>query len=216
MLQPDTPLHFLLGGDTLCRDGHGGHVRLLVVDPRSRVVSALVVDRGLLHHSVVVGIEQIAGMEGSAVRIALDREHLAALPSYVTIEFARPDPAWTSRHGDGVGADPEERRAYAPRYMPPGLDNSSVVVRRHLHNGVAEHLVTIGRRARVVDSSGPIGHLVSVMVDPRRHIITAIRVRGSHGRSVEVPVFEDTDLRIAEHDITISTAPAVAAAGAAR
>jgi sporulation protein YlmC with PRC-barrel domain len=181
-------LAIALGGEVTCRDGYIGHVRRLVVEPESRRVTGVVVEHGLLRHRVVVPMAHVARTEDTVMCLDIDRRQLGALPPYMAVDIARPDPAWTARHGavpDDAAAD---RRAYVPWGVPPLTESIHVMVRRHLHTGVPEPQIPLGQDARVVCPTGLVGHLDQVELDPASHAIRALVVRAGYIRAREVQV----------------------------
>jgi hypothetical protein len=203
--QSDAALVIAVGGDVECRDGHAGHVHRLVAEPESMRVTGMVVEHGVLRHRVVVPMAHITRTEDRVACLAIEKRQVAALPPFIAVDFARPDPAWTARHGavpDDAAAD---RRAYVPWGVPPITESANVMVRRHLHTGIADPQILLGQGTRVVSCSGLVGHLDQVLLDPATLAIRTLVVRTGHIHTTEVQVSADRITRITDGEIRIET-----------
>ncbi len=183
--QSDLALVVGFGSDVVCNDDYTGHVYRLVVDPETRRVTGLVVEHGLLHHRVVVPMTHVKRIADKVTGLDIDKYELAALPAYIAVDFSQPDPAWAGRHGAVRDDAMVERYTYAPWGPPAGFETPNVIVRTHLHTGIPEPLIALGRGTRVSCPSGLVGHLEQVMLDPATHTIRALIVRGGHLRPSE-------------------------------
>jgi hypothetical protein len=113
------PLDIKIGSRVRCRDGRAGRVIKLVVEPSSKRMTHVIVERGvLLHHDVAVPIERVERVQDGWVVLALSVEELSALPAYAEVDDAVPDATWAAEHGyppDGILVD---LRSAAPRCWP--------------------------------------------------------------------------------------------------
>lgn len=202
--QVDTTFVITLGGEIACRDGHTGHVHRLVIDPKSRTVTDVVVEHGLLRHRVVVPASHIVRTENEVTHLDLDGYQLAAFPAYLAVDLARPDPTWIARHGAVPGDITADARVYTPWSVFATGDSTGALVRRHLHTGVAEPGIPVGRSTRVASSTTPVGHLYQVLLDPETHAIRSLVVRAGHIHTDEVRIPTDQISGIADGDILIA------------
>jgi hypothetical protein len=203
--QLDARLAVAIGSEVVCRDGRTGHVRRLVIEPESRRVTDLVVEHGLLRHRVVVPIACAEQTEGTVIRLRIDKHQLAALPPYMAVDFVRPDPAWTARHGDVPDDLAADRWAYGPWDGPSGIESAGVLVRSHLHTGLSDSQIPIGPGTRVARSSELIGYFDRVLLDPTTHAICTLVVREGHIRTKEVQVPAGQVMWITEGEIRVDT-----------
>ncbi len=72
-----------IGSAVECTDGRAGTVGQVVVSPRTREVTHLIVERGFLpRQEVLVPVEAIAEAEDGVVRLGLSVAELHARPRY--------------------------------------------------------------------------------------------------------------------------------------
>lgn len=90
-----------VGADVSTSDGaHVGRVAYVVVRPPAFTITDVVVSTGaLLGRDIVVPVDSVAGREGNAVRLALDRHALDTLPDYVEAHYERPPDDWFGAAG---------------------------------------------------------------------------------------------------------------------
>jgi uncharacterized protein YrrD len=201
--QSDVVLVIAFGSDVVCNDDYIGHVHRLVVDPASKRVIGLVVEHGLLHHRVVVPITHVERIADKVAGLDIDKHQLAALPPYTAVDFSQPDPGWTGRHGAVQEDAMAGRYTYGPWGLPAGAETPNVVIRTHLHTGIPEPLIALGRGTRVSCSSGLVGHLEQVMLEPATHTISALVVRGGHLRPSETQMPASRIIAMTEREIYV-------------
>ena len=207
----DTLYSLVIGGEVLCRDGHGGHLRKIVLDPARKEVLALIVDRGLTHHPVVVPIGQVASAGGDHIALTVDTHDLAALHHFAEIDYTEADPAWEARFGHVSG---ERQYDLLRDAVPFGAAYSerfgSGLVQHHVHAGIPDQQVPIGRGTKVSCVNGQVGHLDQVLVDPAGHMLQALVIRTGYLLSRLVRVPAEWVAWISEDEIRLSIDHSVA------
>lgn len=192
---PAVPLR--IGATVHTLDGPAGTVERVVVSPRSRRVTHLVVRTGwplpALGRAVVVPVSLVHqwSVDGAAVVVAITRRELEALPGFVESAYVTPDPSWEPPAGYDRsqvlhrltrGEDVEETEL---------LESGLLVHRRRL--GLPEELVTLRRSQRVVCLEGEAGRVDGVLVDLATGAVTHFVLRRGgigplFGRRLVVPV----------------------------
>src|SRR5260370_26597694 len=172
------PLDIKIGSTAHCRDGRAGHISRLVVEPGSKRLTHIVVERGLLlHRGVVVPISLISSAIGDTVQLDIDSGVLDGLPLDTEIDFAVPDVAWSAEHGyppDGtlvaVGNPIPSVGELAPAW-------SGLLVEGHVYEGAPANEAQIGRGTQVTSRDGSLGLLDRVLLDPESGTVRALVVR---------------------------------------
>lgn len=185
------PLDIRIGASVKCRDRHAGHVTKLVVEPGTKRLTHLVVERGsLLHHDVVVPISDVAAVKGGAVELNLSSGELNSLPKYAELEFAMPQADWAERHGYPPGNTLVGLSGLAWDGMDFTTAWSDFTVVTHVDVGVPETETAIGRGTRVSYHDGELGTVERLLLDPKTNKVRALIVRGGHllSKDVVVPV----------------------------
>lgn len=200
----DTLLTLTMGSPVHCQDGHGGHVHRVVLAPAEEEVRALVVERGLVHHAVVVPIGYVARADGEQVTLAIGTHELAALPRYAEVDYVEPDPAWAAQHGYAASSARYEVSATAPFNTLYGQRPASALIRQHLHGGLSDQEVPIGRRTKVSCPAGLVGHVDRVLLEPVSHRFRALVARLGHVHDKLVQVPADWVAWLAEDEIHLN------------
>jgi len=201
----DTLKTLAIGAPVHGRDGFGGRLRKLVVDPARKEIRALIVDRGPTHHPVVVPIGLVADTDGNHIALTIDTHELAALQHFAEIDYTEPDPAWEARFGhaahephyDVVRDSVPFEVGYTQRF-------GSGLVQHHVHAGIPDQLAPIGRGTKVSCENGQVGHLDQVLIDPMGHMLQALLVRTGHVHSRLVRVPGEWVAWISEEEIHLS------------
>lgn len=177
-----------IGSSVECPDGRAGTVKYVIVSPRTREVTHLIVERGfLLRQDVLVPVAAIATAEEGVVRLRLGAEELNALPRYHPEEHVAPHRTWRAPAG------------YARHETRFALPRPLAALRRlaPARGGVgASAAAAAGPEAIPVAGTpvacrdGRVGHLALVLLDPQtgRASQLVVRERGLFGREVIVPV----------------------------
>lgn len=206
---PAEGLDIKIGSTVQCRDGRAGRVIKLVVDPASKRVTHIVVERGvLLHHDVVVPIERVERVEGDVVVLDVNADELNALPEYKEIDYAVPDAGWAEQHGY-----PPTDTLVGPLVAAPDGGRlepawSAFMVVGHTHTGIPDTETPIGRGTRVSYRHGsedePLGRLDHVLVDPRSGRVRALVVRKGLVLSKDVIVPVEWVKAVGEDEIVLA------------
>jgi osmotically-inducible protein OsmY/sporulation protein YlmC with PRC-barrel domain len=194
---PLHPVPLRIGAAVHALDGPAGRLERVVISPRSRRVTHLIVRTGwplpALGRAVVAPVSLLhgAGAAGAPVALFATRRELEALPGFVESAYVAPDPAWQPPAGyarDHVlhrlarGEDVAETEL---------LDTGLLVHRRKI--GLPDELVTLRRGQPVVCLGGAAGHVERVLMDLATGAVTHFVLRRGgvgpfFGRSVVVPV----------------------------
>ena len=198
------PLDIEIGSNVQCRDGRTGRVIKLVVAPGRKLVTHIVVERGVLnHHDVAVPVAHVAGVEGDTVVLDLSSDELNALPAYAEIDYAIPDAYWVAQHG----YPPDDTLVDLGRYTPDdGLLAPAwpvLWIQGHTHAGVPPQETPVDRYTRVTGREGPMGRLDHVLLDPDTGDVRALALRKGHLLTKDVIVPAGWVERVGEDEIVI-------------
>lgn len=179
-----------LGSAVHCRDGIGGRVARLVVDPDDKRLTHLVVARGTGLADVVVPIKHLKHVEHEAPVLDLSVDDLAGFPHFAEVDYALPGPEWIERHGylpDPTHVAPVSTAAFPVPLVPSW---AGLLVREHTHAGLSSVQVPLGRGTRIALGEQTVGRLDHVLLDPHTEAVRALVVRRDHlgHRDVIVPV----------------------------
>jgi hypothetical protein len=196
-------LDIALEGTVRCRDGTGGKVSKLVVDPGAKHVMHLIIERGSHLSAVVVPAECMERAENGSLVLAMSIDDLAGLPHFTEIDYAVPAPTWLERHGYVPHATAIVQYAMSTtgERLAPAV--AGLLLRGRTHGGISPLAVTVGCQTRVFYSDGYLGQLDHVLIEPRRGTVCALVVRTSHvlDRDIVVPV--ERIESVTEDDITL-------------
>lgn len=97
---------FKLGADVYCLDSKVGTLVKLVVDPHTRRISDLVIERGLVRKKDrVVPVELVESVSDDRIQFTITSNELANYPEYKELEFTSSDPALLREMGYGADVD---------------------------------------------------------------------------------------------------------------
>ncbi|MDR7438877.1 MAG: BON domain-containing protein [Armatimonadota bacterium] len=176
-------LEFRLGARVEAADGPAGQVTQVVVSPRERRITALVV-RDLTGREVLVPADRVADATEEVVRLTLGLSDLDHLEPYRPADHAPASLTWPGWKGLRSGG--------ALLWLPGPLRRMEGMERRVEAEAEArpgEPSVTIRRGQRVLCHDGPIGRVDVVLVDANtgkvRHLV--VRQGLLFSRDVAVP-----------------------------
>jgi hypothetical protein len=165
---------FTLGADVRCTDGVCGKLSRLVIDPRARPVTHLVVDdrqfQGRLVPLSLAGVDATTGQIRVGCTIA---------------EFGKLDPASRTMPLEGSGADPDVRdqnqlqwRSVASTYL---ADPASVT-----YDTLPSGEVAVRGGDHVHATDGAIGQIQGLVIDSGSHQVTYVLLEEGHvlGRKI--------------------------------
>lgn len=207
----DTLKTLAIGTPVHGRDGLGGRMRKIVVDPVRKEILALIVDRGLAHQPVVVPIGLMAGSDDEHVALTIDTHELAALKHFAEIDYTALDPAWEARFGHSTGGEHYDvLRDSVPYSAGYSQRFGTGMVQHHVHAGIPEQLAPIGRDTRISCENGQVGHLEQVLIDPVDHRLQALVARTGHVHLKLVRVPAEWVAWISEEEIHLNIDHSVA------
>lgn len=178
-----------IGSPVECPDGRAGTVERVVVSPRTRQVTHLIVHRGLLlHHDVVVPVEAIEDADDERVRLRLSLAELAARPPYSPADYLPVSADWVPPAGytrdQVLLALPRPIAALRALVAAPAGQVESP------DTGTTTEPPTITSGTRVIARDGEVGTVDRVLLDPvtRRATHFVVRKGTLFGHDLIVPV----------------------------
>ncbi len=186
---PATRWEIRIGSPVECVDGWVGTVERLVVSPRTREVTHLIIHRGLLlHRDAAIPIEAVESADEELVRLNLSSAELTSYPPYNPVDYVSASADWQPPTG------------YAREHILFALPRPLARMRRlvaatsgpvaHADIGSSAEAPTISTGTRVEARDGPIGNVDRVLLDPTTHQATHFVVRKGtlFGHDLIVPV----------------------------
>jgi uncharacterized protein YrrD len=190
------PLDIRIGAEVHCLDGKAGTVERVVISPRRREVTHLIVGKGLvLHKDIVVPIERVTSADEHRVGLDLTLDELKALPEYKVVDYVAPDPSWHGPQQYDPGAVLLAVDPYTVAWGPSTPSLAGKVV-RHERLGVPQDAAIVRRGTPVETKDGKVGSVDHVLVDPKDHTVTHLVVRRGLllPRDVAIPIDWVTDV----------------------
>jgi sporulation protein YlmC with PRC-barrel domain len=181
-----------LGTPVRCSDGDFGELADLVVDPRARLVTHLVVRSGRMARTSRLVPLDLAEVEGHAVRLACTVKEARALPTAEGFACVSPGEVEIEDHGWDIGIE----HVLVPPSYPDGelggfnagaFDETISVVYDRIPKGEVE----IRRKSTVVSSDDKVvGRIDGVVVDSDNGITHVVVERGRlwRRRNVTIPM----------------------------
>jgi sporulation protein YlmC with PRC-barrel domain len=171
-----------------CADGPGGRSTHVILDPRRRTVTHLVVEeKAWPHVARLVPLELVVRSDPHTIWLRCPRAELAALDNFLEAAFMPADPS--ADEGVDLGGYPAGSLFLWPYpLMADPLPKPFVEVER-----VPPGERDIRRGARVVATNGPVGRVDEFLVDPTDGKITHLVLREGHfwgQKDVTIPVSE--------------------------
>jgi uncharacterized protein YrrD len=146
-----------------------GRIDRVVIDPRTREVTHVVVRQGFLFtEDKVLPISLVASAEDDRVVLREDAQNLEALPRFETVHYVPLDEAELGRIGPLV-AGPDPLYGYPPYGVPYGsLPVVSPVLVPETERHVPEGEVALREGADVISADGEhVGDVEQVLTDPQ-------------------------------------------------
>ena len=196
-------LDIKIGSPVRCRDGRAGGVIKLVVEPGSKRVTHLVLEKGWkLTHDVAVPIERIERVEDGWVVLDMSVDELNALPEYAELDYAVPDASWAEQHGYPSGDTLVDLSSAPPAgWLAPAW--SGPLIQGHTHLGVPPRERPVGRGTRVTARDRTVGRLDHVLLDREAGAVRALVVRKGHLLAKDVIVPATWVERVNEDEIVL-------------
>ncbi len=189
-----------IGAPVFAKDGRIGVLRYVVLDPRTREISDLIVKLEGLSGERVISTRYIERIgEDGAIHLNITRHVAQKLRMFDHREFVTPEWADDTPYGRSELLVWNDTYGVVVKEMPTPLK------RVHIDRGVDEDNILIGRGAHVYTSLGErVGSVDHVAVDPesRKLLYLVIRLPGIRRRRVVVAASQVKEWR---HDSVILT-----------
>ena len=176
---------FRIGADVYCTDGRAGKLIKVVMDPHTKRVTDLIVEKGFLQKGDrVIPVWAVAEANEERIQLAVSSRELQEFPRYREADFRVPVPGWETDPRYGA----EEVVHWATRYGIP-IEPVRPAIRQRVREGVDVDREVIGRGTRVYNVDGTIGHIDHLLVDRMTGEITHLIVRqGLFPRRLVIPM----------------------------
>jgi len=187
---PSQPVDIRIGTEVYCGADKAGKVERVVISPRRKTVTHLIVGRGMvLHKDIVVPIERVVHADQERVDLDLTIDELKQLPDYHVVDYIT-----TDDYLDG-----EKPYDLRPALLAPdpysyvwGPSTSALagMVVHHERVGVPQDAAIVRRGTHVESRDGKVGVVDHVLLDPKQHTVTHIVVREGHlvHKDVAIPI----------------------------
>lgn len=165
---------YKIGANVFCTDEQIGKLIKVAVDPHTRRVTDLVIEKGLFSkEDRVIPVEVVEQAEGNEIRLAISSQELKDYPIYRETDFVLSQPELLRE----LGYRPGESLEWSLRY---GIPSQPILPRIHerVHEGVAPERPVIGRGTRVCNASETIGYIDHLLVDESGRITQLVVRRG--------------------------------------
>lgn len=176
-----------IGAPVLATDGEIGTLKYVILDPRTRTVSDIVVESGtIFKRARVISARHIEHVdEDGTVQLSVDSEFVRNCRIFEHKEFSTPD--WA--HETGYGA--QNVLIWSDPYAGPTLKElPRPTVRLHIDRGVNEETLLVGRGSAVYTKDGErVGTIDHIAIDPAtmQPLYVVVRLPGIRKRRVVVP-----------------------------
>jgi len=176
---------YKIGVDVYCADGRCGKLTRVVIDPYTKRITHLVVEKGYLQKKDrVIPVTAVEEADEDRILLNVTSEALKQFPEYHEEEFTVPTP------------DVEEAMNYARMQVLVwatlyGIASEALqpMSRQRVKKGIDPEEPVIGRGTKVFALDGPVGEIDHVLVDRESGEITHLVVRkGILPRHVVVPM----------------------------
>ncbi|HXF63218.1 MAG TPA: BON domain-containing protein [Caldilineaceae bacterium] len=166
---------FTIGADVYARDGRCGVMRKVVIDPATRRVTDLVVEKGFLQkEDRVLPVSIVERVTTEEIHLSIRSEELENYPLYREEEFIGPAPGW---QGDWQYQQ-EEILHWLTYYGLPDYPEPIIpMIRQRVPRGIPSELEVIGRDTPVRNMDGMVGKVDHLLVNQQSWEITHLVVR---------------------------------------
>ena len=182
---------FDIGSAVACRDGVGGHLSRVVVDPVARAITHLAVEPSDRHsRGRLVPVESVESTEGGVIRLKCTK------PQFEVFELAE-DTQLLS--GEAEHPDYDQEHVVALPYYGLRTDSAGFAhmpqhhmsARVKLHDRVPVGEVAVRRGEHVHATDGQIGRVKGLVIDPADHHVTHFLLNEGHlwgHKTVAIPI----------------------------
>jgi osmotically-inducible protein OsmY len=176
---------FKIGADVYCTDGRAGRLIKVVMDPHTRRVTDLIVEKGFLQKvDRVIPVWAVEEADEERIQLRVSSRELEEFPRYREAEFRVPLPEWEADARYRL----DEVIHWATRYGIP-IEPVRPMIRQRVKEGVHPDQPVIGRGTRVYNVDGTVGHIDHLLVDRQTEEITHLVVRkGLFPRRLVIPM----------------------------
>ncbi len=178
---------YKIGADVYCTDGRAGRLVKVVVDPHTRRVTDLIVEKGFLQkEDRVIPVEVVSDATDERIQLRISSRELSNYPIYRVEEFEVPAPDW--RPSKGYGAD-EIVFWSLPYGLAVSMNDVRPMIRQRVQKGIDPNETVIGRGTRVYNAEGTVGHIDHLLVNKDTGEITHLVLRkGLFPRRLMIPI----------------------------
>ncbi len=166
---------FNIGAKVYCRDGQCGKLAKVVVDPKSKRITDLIVEKGfLLKEDRVIPVSVVESTTDEAIQLAIESRELPRFPKYREVEFEEPTPDWKMREPYQL----EDVVHWAAVYGDvPVLESLAPKMRVRVHEGISGGAAVIQRDTPIFTVEGMVARVHHVITDPESGEIRYIIAR---------------------------------------
>jgi osmotically-inducible protein OsmY len=170
---PPGEVAFRIGAPVFAQDGRAGHLHKVVVDPHTRRVTHLVIQRrSLLAEDCVVPVELVERATREGITLCLTSREVARQPRYHEERFISPPPDWQPPTGY-LATDVCFWGSPYGGVTPPILP----VVEYTIRHGTPEGRMVLERGTEVRTRDDVTGEIDHLLMDPARQELTHLVVR---------------------------------------
>ncbi|RMG97753.1 MAG: BON domain-containing protein [Chloroflexi bacterium] len=182
-----TELTLNIGAQVYCTDGKGGKLVKIVVDPHTRRITDLIVEKGFLQKKDrVLPISLVHKTTEEAIYLNIPSTELTNYPEFREIEFTAPATDWKPfRHYPNQNilhwATPYGFTAFPEPSVPK--------VHHHILTGIDQNKTPVGRGTPIYTLSGMLARVDHVLVNPDTDEIThLVANKGVFPYQVIIPI----------------------------
>ncbi len=167
---------YRIGAKVFCRDGEAGKLIKVAIDPHTRRITDLIVERGLLlARDRVLPVDLVGRIDEEGIHLSISSAELRSYPEYREQEFVISDPNLLEE----LGYEIDDALVWQHRYgaILTGVEPITPRIRERVHLGVSPDRRVIGRGTPVRNALRTIGTIHHLLVDERTGEITHLVVR---------------------------------------
>ncbi len=166
---------FNIGAKVYCRDGQCGRLAKVVVDPKTKRITDLIVEKGfLLKEDRVIPVSVVESTNDEAIQLSIESKELPKFPKYREVELEEPAPDWKMREPYQL----EDVVHWAAVYGDvPVLESLAPKVRVRIHEGISGGATVIARDTPIFTVDGMVARVHHVITDPESGEIRYIIAR---------------------------------------
>lgn len=160
-------LDLTLGTQITCTDQSSGKLVEIVVDPTTKQVTDLVVQKGLLTKQAwVLPLTAVERVTGHAIQLNLHSDELNTYPEYHTTDLSEP-----------AAGGPQTAGASLSPALGLSAEPPTPTVRKRLREGIVTGRTVISTKTAVRTQQGDVGSLDRVLIDAESGQIAQLVIR---------------------------------------